>query len=196
MTKLNTLLKEIRACTVCKEHLPLGPRPILTVSQQSNVLIVGQAPGTRVHKSGIPWDDPSGDRLRSWMGVDKDTFYDENKIAIVPMGLCYPGKGKNGDLPPRKECAGLFFDRLLALMAKIQLMLIIGQYAQAYYLQNKRKNNLTETVKAWREYLPDYIVLPHPSPRNFSWFKKNPWFDNEVIPCLQIKIKNSLVNFN
>jgi len=192
MTKLDSLLKEIRACTVCKEYLPLGPRPILRASQQSKVLIVGQAPGTRVHKSGIPWDDPSGDRLRQWMGVNKETFYDEKKIAIVPMGLCYPGKGKSGDLPPRKECAELYFDRLLPLMPNIKLTLIIGQYAQAYYLKDKRKNSLTETVKAWKEYLPNFIVLPHPSPRNFGWFKKNPWFDDEVLPVLTEKIQTLL----
>ncbi|KAA3614868.1 MAG: uracil-DNA glycosylase family protein [Calditrichaeota bacterium] len=189
MSQLEILLKEIRSCTVCSESLPLGPRPILSASPLSKVLIVGQAPGTRVHKSGIPWDDPSGDRLRLWMGVDKEIFYDDGKIAIVPMGLCYPGKGKSGDLPPRKECADLYFDRLLPLLSNIKLTIIIGQYAQAYYLKNKRKNTLTETVKSWKEYLPNYIVLPHPSPRNFGWFKKNPWFDDEVLPTLRNRIR-------
>ncbi len=189
---LNILLKEIRACTVCEEYLLLGPRPILAASKKSRILIVGQAPGTRVHKSGIPWDDPSGDKLRDWLGVDKKTFYNDDKIAIVPMGLCYPGKGKTGDLPPRKECAELYFDRLLPLMKNIQLTILIGQYAQAYYLKNRRKSNLTETVKAWRDYFPEYIILPHPSPRNFGWFKKNPWFEEEVLPILKTKI-NKLI---
>jgi uracil-DNA glycosylase len=192
MMKLNTLLKEIRACTVCEEFLPLGPRPILAASKKSKILIVGQAPGTRVHKSGIPWDDPSGDKLRDWLGVAKNTFYNEDKIAIVPMGLCYPGKGKTGDLPPRKECAELYFERLLPLMKNIQLTILIGQYAQAYYLKNRRKSNLTETVKAWRDYFPEYIILPHPSPRNFGWFKKNPWFEEDVLPILKTKI-NKLI---
>jgi uracil-DNA glycosylase len=189
---LALLLKEIRSCTVCEKDLELGPRPVLQASANSNILIVGQAPGIRVHKSGIPWNDPSGDRLRSWMNIDKDVFYDDSKIAIVPMGLCYPGKGKNGDLPPRKECAGLYFDQLLPMLKNIELTIVIGQYAQAYYLKEKKKSTLTETVKAWKEYLPEFIVLPHPSPRNIGWFKKNPWFESEVLPYLQNRIESTL----
>lgn len=187
--KLAKLLREVRACTVCAAHLPLPPRPILHISATARLLIVGQAPGIRVHNTGIPWNDPSGDRLRSWLQLSRDEFYDESKIAIVPTGFCYPGKGKSGDLPPRPECAPLWHPRLRAAMPKIELTLLIGMYAQAYYLADKRADSMTETVRAWREYLPVFIPLPHPSPRNIRWFKSNPWFDEEVVPAMRKRVK-------
>lgn len=182
---MRKLLGEIRDCRICEAHLPLGPRPILNAHPQSRVLVVGQAPGTRVHETGIPWNDPSGDRLREWLGVDRATFYDVKIFAIVPMGFCYPGRGKSGDLPPRKECAEAWFKKLHTQMKNIKLTLLIGQYAQAHYLGDRRKKTTTETVKAWKEYLPQYLPLPHPSPRNNIWLKKNPWLEKKVIPELQ-----------
>ncbi len=184
MTRLKTLLSEIRACHLCEAHLPLGPRPVLRASGTARLLIVGQAPGRRVHETGIPWNDPSGDRLRLWLGMDREQFYDERHIAIVPAGVCYPGSGPRGDAPPRPECAPLWHPRLRPLMPKIELTLLIGQYAQAYYLGARRKKSLRETVRAFREYLPEFLPLPHPSPRNQLWFKQNPWFEAEVIPAL------------
>lgn len=186
---LESLLKEIKACTVCAEHLPLGPNPVVEVQKSSKILIIGQAPGTKVHASGIPWDDASGKRLREWMGVDRETFYDASKIAIVPMGFCYPGRGKGGDLPPRKECAPLWHQRLLDYMPHLQLTLLIGQYAQKYYLKERRKKTLTETVQSFHEYLPNFFPLVHPSPRNQIWLKKNPWFEKEVVPKLKKQVK-------
>ena len=188
---LATLLTEIRVCRVCEQSLPLGPRPILGASKLSRVLIIGQAPGTRVHKSGIPWDDPSGDRLRQWLGVDKQQFYDERLFAIVPMGFCYPGKGKSGDLPPRPECAPLWHDKLLSYMPDIKLTLLIGQYAQNYYLEDKFKT-LTDRVRNWRDAKPNHLPLPHPSPRNQIWMKKNPWFADEVLPQLSTRVHQLL----
>jgi len=189
---MNELLQEIRNCIVCQNDLPLGVRPVVRAHPTSKILVVGQAPGKKVHQSGIPWDDPSGNRLRKWMGIDAETFYEEKNLAIVPMGFCYPGKGKSGDLPPRKECAPLWHQRLLDQMPDLQLTLLIGQYAQKYYLGKNRKRNLTLTVKAYNEYLPQYIVLPHPSPRNTYWLSKNPWFEEEVIPVLQAKVASLL----
>ncbi len=182
---LAELLVEVRACRACEDVLPLGPRPVLRASETARLLIVGQAPGTKVHATGIPWNDPSGDRLRQWLGVDRDTFYDEQRIAIIPMGYCYPGRGKSGDLPPRPECAELWLDRLLAKLPKIELTLLIGQYAQAHYLRDRRKETLTRTVEAWQDYLPGYLPLPHPSPRNFGWFRSHPWFEAQVVPELR-----------
>lgn len=190
---LAELITEIRACTVCTKSLPLGPRPIVAAAKSSRVLIIGQAPGTRVHASGTPWDDPSGDRLRAWMGVDKQQFYDERLFAIVPMGFCYPGKGKSGDLPPRPECAPLWHEKLLSQMADIKMTLLIGQYAQNCYLQDNFKN-LTDRVKNWRTAPPNYVPLPHPSPRNQIWIKRNPWFANEVVPHLSARINEILSN--
>ncbi len=179
-----------RACTVCAAHLPLGPRPVFRVSETARLMIVGQAPGTKVHESGIPWNDPSGDRLRDWLDIDTDTFYDECRIAIVPSGFCYPGRLKRGgDAPPRPECAPLWHDPLVSRMPKIELTLLVGQYAQAYYLGKAKKKTLTETVRCWREYLPDYIVTPHPSWRSQNWLKKNPFFADEVIPDLRTRVK-------
>jgi uracil-DNA glycosylase len=187
--KLDGLLKEVRACRTCEIHLPLGPRPVLRASRSARILIIGQAPGTRVHESGIPWDDASGERLRDWMQIGFGNFYDEKEVAIIPMGFCYPGKGKSGDLPPRPECAELWHEKLLAGLPNLQLRLLIGKYAQDYYLGTKRQP-LTQTVQNWKDYLPDYFPLPHPSPRNIRWFKLNPWFESEVIPNLRDKIKH------
>lgn len=184
---MGRLLAEVRDCRACAAQLPLGPRPIVRASTSARLLIVGQAPGTRVHVSGIPWDDPSGDRLRAWLDVDRDRFYDARNIAIMPMGFCYPGKGSTGDLPPRPECAPLWHDRLLALMPGIKLVLLVGQYAQRHYLDCKGKS-LTETVMAWRHYAPQYLPLPHPSPRNQIWLKRNPWFEREVLPELRKRV--------
>ena len=189
MTKdraLASTMAEARACTVCSAHLPLGPRPVLRASASSRLLIVGQAPGTKVHETGIPWNDPSGDRLRDWLGLDRDAFYDERRIAIMPMGFCYPGVDRNGgDKPPRPECAPLWHDRLLALMPGIELTLLVGMYAQRRYLGRGRRRTLTETVRDWRDYLPDYLPLPHPSWRNTAWLRKNPWFEAEIVPFLR-----------
>jgi uracil-DNA glycosylase len=189
---LRVLAQEIRACTLCSAYLPLGPRPIIQVSNSAQILIVGQAPGSRVHETGIPFDDPSGNRLREWMGIDKSVFYEESKIAIVPMGFCFPGTGKSGDLPPRPECAMTWRKKLLNELPQISLTLVIGQYAQAWHLGQLVKENLTETVKAWKEFGPEIIPLPHPSPRNNIWLKKNPWFEQEVLPKLQAKVKSIL----
>lgn len=176
------VVNEVSQCQVCSEHL--DPNPVIRVSASANVLIIGQAPGLAVHKTGIPWNDPSGNRLRQWFGIDKDTFYDTQKIAVMPMGFCYPGKGKSGDLPPRKECYEQWHSRLLQGMPNIETTILIGKYAQDAYLPNKQKT-LTDNVKAWRSYAPTYIPLVHPSPRNTYWIQKNPWFEEEVVPYLQ-----------
>jgi len=192
LTRQISLLKEIRSCQHCASNLPLPPRPVLNFSTTSKILIVGQAPGIAVHNSGIPWDDKSGDRLREWLGVSTDEFYDVAKFAIVPMAFCYPGKGKSGDLPPRKECAPLWFPRILPELPQIKLTLLIGQYAHNYFLKQQKQATLTDTVRNWRSYLPKYIVLPHPSPRNNIWLKKNPWFDQTNIPEIQKIVQKEL----
>ena len=189
---MQKLLKEIRACTVCEKELPLGPRPIVAVSPSSKIAVIGQAPGTAVHQSGIPWDDPSGRRLRNWMGISDEIFYNENQIAIIPMGFCYPGKGKSGDLPPRPECAPLWHKPLFASIQDIKLTLLIGQYAQKYYLGKTMKRTLTETVQNYDEYLPTLLPLPHPSPRNNIWLKKNEWFEKDLVPKLKSIISSAL----
>lgn len=176
---------EVAKCRICAEQLPHPPRPVVVVHPDARVLIVGQAPGRKVHESGIPWNDASGRRLRQWLGVDDETFYDASKFGIVPMGFCFPGTGKSGDLPPRPECAPHWHDTLLKMMPNIQLTLLIGQYAQKYYLKDRRERNLTETVRQWNNYLPEYLPLPHPSPRNQLWLKKNEWFGEEVLPYLE-----------
>ena len=187
-SSLETLLVDVRSCRVCEAHLPLGPRPVVQVGASARILLVGQAPGTRVHASGVPWDDASGDRLRDWTGLDKTRFYDASEVAIIPMGFCYPGRGKGGDLPPRRECADLWLDRLLAGLPHIELTLLIGLYAQRHFLGAQRKSSLTETVKAWREYAPRFIPLPHPSARNTPWFQRNPWFKQALLPELKQRI--------
>jgi uracil-DNA glycosylase len=182
---LDHLLTQARACRHCAEHLPLGPRPVLQASVSARVMIVGQAPGTRVHETGIPFNDPSGDTLRIWLGIDRDVFYDETRIAIVPTGFCYPGKGKSGDAPPRPECAPLWHPGLRALMPNLELTLLVGAYAQAYYLRDGREKTLAATVKNWRAYMPAFLPTPHPSPRNRLWLRRNPWFEAEVVPELR-----------
>ncbi len=189
LTKLDVLVKEVRACTICAKHLPFEPNPVVRPSSTAKILLIGQAPGTRVHATGIPWNDPSGDKLREWMGIDRDLFYNNKKIAIMPTGFCYPGKGKSGDLPPRPECAPTWHPRLMQHMRKIELILLIGQYAQKYYLNESAKKTLTETVHAWKQYAPLYLPMPHPSPRNKLWLKKNAWFESDVVPMLQRKVK-------
>lgn len=184
-----SLLKEIRACEVCKPFLPLGPRPIVAAGARARIAIIGQAPGLKVHETGILWNDASGNELRKWLGVEGPVFYDTSVFALVPMGFCYPGKGRSGDLPPRPECAPLWHKRLLEAMPDLQLTLLIGQYSQQYYLAEKRKRNLTETVRSYSEYLPEYFVLPHPSPRNRFWQAKNPWFVTDLLPQLQNRVK-------
>lgn len=191
MKSITSLKAEIKDCSVCSEYLALGPRPVIQVSSQSRILIAGQAPGKKVHETGIPFNDPSGDRLREWLGVSKDIFYDSELIAILPMGFCYPGKGKSGDLPPRKECAKEWRESLLASLDNIQLTLVIGQYAIAYHLPHQSKN-LTDVVKDWKTYWPDIIPLPHPSPRNNIWLKRNPWFKDELLPNLQSRVASIL----
>ena len=185
---LQRLLEDVRACRLCEPHLPLGPRPILRAAASARLLIVGQAPGTRVHETGIPWNDPSGELLREWLAVDRDTFYDESRIAIIPTGLCYPGRKGSGDAPPRPECAPRWHPPLLASLPRVELILLIGQYAQAYYLAGRRRATLAETVRAWREYGPKFLPLPHPSPRNRLWLKRNAWFEADVVPHLRDRV--------
>jgi uracil-DNA glycosylase len=187
---LERLLTAVRQCRACEQHLPLGPHPVLQAGAAARILIVGQAPGARVHATGTPWNDPSGERLRKWMGVDANTFYDVSQFAIIPMGYCYPGRGKSGDLPPRRECATLWLDHLLAKLPQIELTLLIGLHAQRHFLGSRRKLSLTSTVKAWREFAPEYLPLPHPSARNTPWFQRNPWFDHELLPVLRERIKS------
>ena len=185
---MQKLLLDIRNCEVCEAHLPLGPRPIVTAHPHSKIAIIGQAPGAKVHKTGIPWDDPSGKQLRRWLGVSDEQFYNEQLFALIPMGFCYPGKGKSGDLPPRPECAPLWHTPLLTALPNTQLIILIGKYAQQYYLGNNKHSNLTETVRNFAAYLPDFFVLPHPSPRNRIWLRRNPWFEETVLPELQKRI--------
>lgn len=186
---LPELLTAVRACRVCEAHLPLGPRPVVQAGPAARILVVGQAPGARVHATGVPWDDPSGDRLRAWMGIDKATFYDPEQIAVIPMGLCYPGRGGGGDLPPRPECAPLWMAPLRAQLPRIELTLLIGLYAQRYFLGNRQGRTMTETVKRWQEFAPEFVPLPHPSPRNTPWFKKHPWIEHDLLPTLRSRIK-------
>jgi uracil-DNA glycosylase len=170
----------------------LGPNPVIQVSKNSRLLIVGQAPGRRVHETGLPFNDPSGNRLREWMGVSRETFYDSSCIALVPMGFCYPGTGKNGDLPPRKECAALWRQKLLQHLSNIRLTLVIGQYTHQYHLKGRQKTSLTQTVRCWKDYWPEYIPLPHPSPRNNRWLRNNPWFEKEVLPAMKARVDHIL----
>jgi len=190
---LNRLKAQVQNCVLCEAHLPLGPRAVVQLSSESKILIAGQAPGLKVHQSGIPFNDASGDRLREWLGVDKSDFYDDKKFAILPMGFCYPGKGKSGDLPPRPECAIAWRKQLLAELKNIELTIVIGQYAHAYHLPNANKK-LTENVKNWQEFWPKVIPLPHPSPRNNIWLKRNDWFEDELLPPLKKRVNEILSN--
>jgi len=185
---MKILLNKIRKCEVCKDHLPFGARPVVNLSFFSKIIIIGQAPGRRVHETGIPWNDASGRKLREWMNVDDAAFYDPLIFSIMPMGFCYPGKGISGDLPPCPECGPLWHPKILKNFKSTPLILLIGQYAQRYYLKKDRKSSLTETVKNYKEYLPKYFPLPHPSPRNQNWVKINPWFMEEAIPELRKRI--------
>lgn len=188
---LSDLLTRVRACTHCAPQLSHRPRPIVQLGAGARVVIIGQAPGAKVHRSGVPWDDPSGDRLRGWLGVDAVTFYDPGRIALIPMGLCYPGKGASGDLPPRPECAPLWHEELLGHVPEDSLRVIIGAYAQARYVPD-RARTLTETVRRWRSYLPGQVVLPHPSPRNQRWLSSNLWFGQEVLPAVRQRVAEVL----
>ena len=193
LDQLDKLLAEIHACRICAAHLPLGPRPVLQASSTARLLIVSQAPGRKVHDTGIPFNDVSGERLRDWLGIDRDTFYDASRIAIVPMGMCFPGTSRAGDLPPRSECAPTWHPRLLPLLTKVQLTLVIGQYAQAGILGVPRGTRLTDTVQAWREHLAQgRLPLPHPSPRNRLWLVRNPWFETELLPVLRKCVSTAL----
>jgi len=191
MQSIQSLINSVKQCRRCEKHLEHGVRPIVQINPNAKILIAGQAPGKKVHESGTLFDDASGNRLRAWMGVSKDIFYDVNKIAILPMGFCYPGKGKNGDLPPRPECEPAWRAQLLAQLPNIELVLVVGQYAQRYHF-GKTGMTLTELVKAWRGYWPNQIPLPHPSPRNNIWLSKNPWFEAELLPVLQKRCQQLL----
>lgn len=184
---MEDLLSEIRACTLCAGDLPHGPRPVLQVHPDASILIVGQAPGRRVHESGVPFQDPSGDRLRSWMGVSEEVFYDARQVAILPMGFCYPGSASSGDKPPRPECAPAWRERVLVRLTNVRLTIVLGAYAQSYHLGRKYRT-VTDAVRGWREYWPEQLPLPHPSPRNQGWFKRHPWFEAEVLPRLRDRV--------
>lgn len=188
----NALLREIRACEVCALELPAGPRPVVQLHPEAKLLIIGQAPGRKVHESGVPWKDASGNRLRDWLGIDDDFFYDRKKVALMPMGFCYPGSAKSGDLPPRKECLPQWHAAVLGILPRVELTLLIGTYAQKEYLPRLENQvarpNLTENVKNWRQY-PERVPLPHPSPRNQFWLRKNPWFETELLPELRARIE-------
>ena len=191
MTSLPSLLKEVRACTVCAAHLPLGPRPVVQAHASARILIAGQAPGRKVHETGIPFNDVSGNRLRQWLGLSPEVFYDETRLAILGMGFCFPGTGKSGDLPPRPECAPTWRAPLLAQLKNIRLTLALGQYAMAYHLPGRGKT-LTEVVSGWQRDWPLIVPLPHPSPRNQAWLKNNPWFESELLPVLRLRIADVL----
>jgi uracil-DNA glycosylase len=197
MIALNSLINDVRTCALCAEYLPLGPRPVIQVHESARILVAGQAPGKRVHETGIPFNDPSGDRLRKWMGISYKSFYDPTQVAILPMGFCFPGTGKSGDLPPRRECTVAWRATLLSHLQNLKLTLVLGQYAQTYHLPRENKNKrrrvpLTESVRAWRENWPRIVPLPHPSPRNNLWLKRNPWFEKELIPVLRARVSEIL----
>jgi len=197
---MKTLLNEIAGCTICRDFLPHPPRPVTALSRDVKILLIGQTPGRKVHQSGIPWDDASGDELRHWLNVSREEFYDTRLFGQMPMGFCYPGKGQTGDLPPRPECAPAWHERILNQLPNLQLIILIGVYAQKYYLAKQSKANLTENVLHFRDFLPRYFPLVHPSPRNKAWFKSHPWFEAEVIPELrrqvrEIREKTGLVGY-
>ncbi len=186
------LVEDIRHCTLCSEYLPLGPRPVFQAAPAARILVVGQAPGTAVHATGLPFNDPSGDRLRTWMGVDRNTFYDARQFAVIPMGFCYPGRGKGGDLPPRPECAATWRAELLSHLQNIELTICVGRYAIDWHLRPPRGTNLGDIVADWRTYWPQCLPLPHPSPRNTKWLRDHPWVEVEIVPVLQSHIRTLL----
>jgi uracil-DNA glycosylase len=189
---LDSLVKEAKACTACAARLPHAPRPVFLAGLSARLLIVGQAPGRRVHESGLPWNDPSGDVLRGWLALDRETFYDTTRIAIVPIGLCYPGTVDGADLPPCRECAPRWQPRFRAALPGIRLTLLVGAYAQAYYLGRRGNASLGDTVRAWRSLVPEFFPLPHPSWRNRGWLRNNPWFERDVIPALRRRVKRCI----
>ncbi len=191
MTPFDSLLTEVRGCTICKDHLPLGPRPVLQIHPEARILIAGQAPGSKVHASGVPFDDASGRRLREWLGITSEAFYNPRKLAILPMGFCFPGTGKSGDLPPRPECAPAWREQLLTPLVNLEMTLVLGQYAQRYHFDDASLT-LTERVKSWRDTWPAVIPLPHPSPRNNLWLKRNLWFETELVPQLRQQVATIL----
>ena len=192
MTALDKLLMDVRACQVCAAHLPLGPRPVIQFHPAARILIASQAPGRKVHESGLPFNDASGDRLRDWLGVTRAQFYDARQFAILPMGFCFPGSGRSGDLPPRPECAPLWRQPLLSHLQQLQLTLVIGQYALAWHVPDWRGKTLTDKVRDWQSHWPDLLVLPHPSPRNNLWLRRNPWFAEDVLPPLRARVQQLL----
>ena len=191
MTEFSSLLNEVRCCTICASDLPLGPRPVLQMHPKARVLIAGQAPGKKVHESGVPFDDASGKRLREWLGVSRDVFYDPKQVAIMPMGFCFPGSGRSGDLPPRPECSPAWREQLLGHLRQLEVTVILGKYAQAYHFGDA-SSSVTELVRSWRKYWPNMIPLPHPSPRNNLWLRRNPWFEIELLPALRQRVSESL----
>ncbi|MDP1840886.1 MAG: uracil-DNA glycosylase family protein [Reyranella sp.] len=187
---LKGLLREVRACAICEAELPFGPRPVVRLASSARLLIISQAPGKKVHETGIAWNDASGDRLRDWLGVDRSIFYDEARVAILPMGFCYPGvEEAGGDKPPRPECAPRWHARLLRHLPDVRLTLLVGQYAQRHYLRSTRKGSMTETVRAFPEYGPQFLPLPHPSWRSVAWMRKHPWFEQTIIPHLRSVVR-------
>lgn len=191
MTSVASLLADVRNCRLCEAHLPLGPRPVLQLHPRARILIAGQAPGRKVHESGVPFDDASGNRLREWLGVTREAFYDPSQIAILPMGFCFPGTGKSGDLPPRPECAPAWRERLLRQLRRLELTVVLGQYAQAYHMCNAH-GSVTDAVLNWRDCWPHTVPLPHPSPRNNLWLRRNPWFEAELLPALRTRVAEAL----
>ncbi len=188
---LDTLLARVRACQLCAAQLPCGPRPVLQAHADARILIAGQAPGRKVHASGVPFDDASGERLRAWLGITRETFYDPRQVAILPMGFCYPGTGRSGDLPPRPECAPAWRQPLLNHLPHLRLTLVLGQYALAWHLPG-HQGTLTEAVRQWRSHGPALLALPHPSPRNNGWLRQNPWFEAELLPELRARVARTL----
>lgn len=190
-SRLEDVVGRIRACSICSAHLPLGPRPLVRVHPDVRILIIGQAPGRRAHERGVPWDDPSGDRLRQWLGVSRAVFYEADRLGLLPMGFCYPGTGSGGDLPPRPECADSWHEEVLERLPRLESTLVIGRYAHRRYLSGASRS-VTEAVKAWRQQFPRLIPMPHPSPRNNRWIAANPWFEEELVPALRAVVARSL----
>ncbi len=192
MASIASLLAEIQACTACAAHLPLGPRPVLQISSSARILIAAQAPGRKVHETGIPFNDASGERLRAWLGLSREIFYDPELVAILPMAFCFPGTGRSGDLPPRPECAPLWRAKLLARLQHVRLTLVIGRYAQAYHLPDAGRLPLADVVRNRQAAWPRTVALPHPSPRNNLWLRRNPWFESELLPALRPLVQQAL----